>query len=42
MKNIKVSDFEYESLKEKVRVQMRKQNPTDRDIEKLVEEFLRK
>ena len=42
MKNIKVSDFEYESLKEKVRVQMRKQNPTDRDVEKLVEEFLRK
>ena len=41
MKNIKVSDFEYESLKEKVRVQMRKQNPTDRDVKELVEKFLR-
>ena len=42
MKNLKISDFGYESGKEKVRNQMRKQNPTDRDIEKLVEEFLRK
>ena len=39
MKNLKISDFGYESGKEKVRIQMRKQNPTDRDIEKLVEEF---
>ena len=42
MKNLKISDFGFESGKEKVRVQMRKQNPTDRDVEKLVEEFLRK
>ena len=37
MKNIQISDFGYESGKEKVRIQMRKQNPTDRDIEKLVD-----
>ena len=37
MKNLKISDFGYESGKEKVRIQLRKQIPTDRDIEKLVE-----
>ena len=41
MKNIKVSDFSYESGKEKVRIQMRKQNPTDRDLKELIEKFLR-
>ena len=41
MKNIKVSDFEYESLKEKVRVQMRKQNPTEREVSDLVGKFAR-
>lgn len=42
MKNLKISDFGYESGKEKVRIQMRKSNPTNSDVEKLVEEFLRK
>ena len=41
MKNIKVSDFEYESLKERVRVQMRKQNPTEREVSDLVGKFAR-
>ena len=41
MKNIQVSDFGYEAAKEKVRVQMRKPNPTDRDVKELVEKFLR-
>ena len=41
MKNIKISDFGYESFKEKVRVQMRKQNPTERDVSDLVEKLSR-
>ena len=30
------------NLEKKVRIQMRKSNPTNSDVEKLVEEFLRK
>ena len=41
MKNHQISDFGYESGKEKVRIQMRKQNPTDRDLKELIEKFLR-
>ena len=41
MKNIQISDFGYESGKEKVRIQMRKQNPPDRDLKELIEKFLR-
>jgi len=41
MKNIKLSDFGYESAKEKVRSQFRKSNPTDQDVQKLIENFCR-
>ena len=41
MKNLKISDFGYESGKEKVRVQMRKQNPTEREVSDLVGKFAR-